>query len=123
MKTKPIEQKIYLEKAEVLAFIIDNMCYGTNEDFVQVANLLRSEREEINYEPETNKFSYTVISHEIMTWEEEVEDMSYYEVLNKFQKLLLSKKPLNVPKLEIIGSFDAYIETYIRNIVKENEIE
>ena len=128
MKTRAIEQKVYLEKDEVLAYIVTNMGHGSNEDFVEVANLLRKQAglEEIQYEEETDQFSYTVISHELMTWEEEVEDMSYFEVLGKFQKLLLSKKSLFIPKFpdhQYPCNFDDRVEIYIRNIVKENEIE
>ena len=118
MKTKLVEQKVTLDHDQVLASATCNLHRLPKEELVTVFKMLYPDVENIAFDLATDKFSYSVYSNELMTWDEEVSEMSDIEVLRNIHKLLV--------KYGLIKDFPGFsgnvnVISYLREVLRENE--
>jgi len=117
MKTKKVETEVILDVHQIVTYLKDHISDVGREQWLEMFKIMCPHVTNEWYDEKNDKYVYSIISDEIMTWEEEVDAMTYMEVLSKFHQLLLSDKKLDVPPLSATK-----LDIYVREIVKRNEI-
>jgi len=120
MKTKKNEQKIIVSNNYLKNYIKDSIFKLSNNELVSIFKIIHPE---INNECcDENNFYYSIFSDELITWEEEVMDMTDAEVLKNIHQLL-SKQTINVPDLRELCFSGLPVIDYLRILLKENQNE
>ena len=122
MKTRKIEQEVVLDPGQFMGMVKNELTIPmAMEELLEVFKVLFPYISTVRYDEETDTFCYSIYSNEIVSWEEEVDNMPYMEVLSKFHQLLLSKRILNLPENDPFSELPT-IEEYVRQILRRNEI-
>lgn len=117
MKSRQFHCPTVLTPAQAIDLIKKSLVAACGEQLVEILKIVRPWAEHVNYDPAADHICYSVLTKELMPWEEEVDLMTEAEIIKNFHRLL--GKPLKPPVFD-----DALtLIDYMRKVLKENEIE